>query len=62
MAERDEKDFAIEFGEYMAKAAEQFRDLVQTTMPQECTIADHWHRLNCAIYEFRKRAAKVKTN
>ncbi len=43
MHERDAKDFAIEFAEYMAKAAEQFRDLqrrvltaaLQTVAPQD---------------------------
>ena len=61
MAERDAKDFAIEFGEYLAKSAEQFRAFVNIhgTVPDSVRdeMTDHWSGLTSAIYEFRKRAA-----
>lgn len=60
MPDRTDKDYAIEFGEYLARAAEQFRDCVQDTMSAHDTIADRWAGLNSAIHEFRKRATKAK--
>jgi hypothetical protein len=56
---RDAKDFAIEFGEYLAKAAEHFQDILQTELKGEHdynALHDAWGGLDSAIYEFRKRA------
>lgn len=48
---RTEKDFAIEFGEYMARQAEFFM-----SGPD---IDGRAESLRSAIYEFRKRARKA---
>jgi hypothetical protein len=61
--QRDAKDYAIEFGEYLAKRAEEFREFVNinSTVRQSAQdeMNDRWSALTGAIYEFRKRAAKV---
>lgn len=57
MAERDAKDFAIEFGRYLANAAEEFIATINDT-PND--YSDAWRGLERAIYEFRKRADKVQ--
>ncbi len=72
---RDAKDFAIEFGEYLATAAELFVDgmaveiaaikslIVSGDYPDGYNpdaIGDINRALQSAIYEFRKRAAKAK--
>jgi len=63
---RDAKDFAIEFGEYLANAAERFMVVVNNKLQPAPTallddiVRDHWHGLERAIYEFRKRAAGAK--
>lgn len=59
---RDAKDFAIEFGEYMAKAAERFQDIMQSELAgrhDEELRAERWRALDSAIYEFRKRVARI---
>ena len=60
---RTDKDFAVEFGGYLADSAEQFMAVLNKTrafanVPQDQYI-DHWRGLQSAIYEFRKRADKV---
>jgi hypothetical protein len=52
---RDDKDFAVEFGGYLADTAERFLNTVNSPTG----IADG-RALASAIYEFRKRAAKAK--
>jgi hypothetical protein len=52
---RDDKDFAIEHAGYLADAAER---ILQTD--HYIIDAEDWLQLNSLIYEFRKRAAKVK--
>lgn len=65
--ERDDKDFAIEFAEYLAKAVERFLDFMNRTgiaagkpAPQ-AAMTDHWHILQREIYEFRKRAERARS-
>ena len=57
---RDSKDFAIEFGEYLAKAAENFQKAVLGGYFDSDALSDSWSALNGAIHEFRARAAKAK--
>lgn len=69
--QRDDKDYAIEFGEYLAKAAERFMDsenaveaarMLSDFGAEQDASADHseaWRSLESAIYEFRKRAARA---
>jgi hypothetical protein len=55
--ERDDKDYAIEFGEYLAKAAEaHLAGYIAGVTDHE---ADLTRSLRLAIYEFRKRAGRV---
>lgn len=61
MVERTPKDFAIEFGEYMAQAADNY--LAASDSPEtEDDNAKHeaWIALRSAVYEFRKRADRAK--
>ena len=53
---RDAKDYAIEFGEYLAHAAE---NLLVGINKNRSEITDEWKALNSAIYEFRKRASRT---
>ncbi len=60
---RSDKDFAIEFGEYLAQAAEIFLAAIDTddlNVNGE-TFWDHYKALSSAIYEFRKRAARTES-
>jgi hypothetical protein len=63
-AERDAKDYAIEFGGYLANEAERFMEhhnSKQYAAEAEADIGDEkWSALQSAIYEFRKRAEKAK--
>lgn len=60
--ERSPKDYAIEFGEYLATAAEDFMaEQNRAAASEETPDADLWRALEGAIYEFRKRAAKCTT-
>lgn len=61
---RDAKDFAIEFGEYLAKETDAFLEFFN----RACVLrnSDHIHELSdrlrgiqSRIYEFRKRAQKA---
>jgi hypothetical protein len=66
------RDYAIEFGEYLADAAEQFMDatnaLSQARMlsdfgaatTAELALTDAWRGLKSAIYEFRGRAVRAR--
>lgn len=60
--DRDAKDFAIEFGGYLATAAERFMDEVNRSQES----GDHeidgeiWCGLQIAIHQFRKRAERAK--
>lgn len=68
---RDDKDFAIEFGEYLATAADDFlvalnhRDAALrlsdfgAEQAADEALTDHWRALQDAVYEFRKRAARA---
>lgn len=53
--ERAPQDYAIEFGEYLAKSAEAFMRRVNN-YPYDCN--EEWCGLRSAVYEFRKRAAR----
>ena len=66
--DRDAKDFAIEFGEYLAKEAEEFLVFMNrhglsagkgATTDSQSEMTDRWRGLTSAIYEFRKRAIKA---
>lgn len=66
-----DKDRAIEFGEYLAKSAEQFLDVLNRIHDAEENEdkealeramearSDHWQGLCSSIYEFRKRAGRA---
>lgn len=54
---RDDKDFAIEFGEYMASAALRY----MVAVDGGSVATEEWRALNSAIYEFRKRAKRATT-
>lgn len=60
---RSPKDYAIEFGGYLATAAAAYMDFIgrtQTVVDPGDEYADHQRALNSAIYEFRKRAERAK--
>lgn len=58
MDERDAKDYAIEFGGYLAEAARNFQVAINSgDMDQR---SDSWKALNSAIYEFEKRANRAR--
>lgn len=62
---RSEVDYALEFGRYLANAAEQFlAEQNRAAFVGEVPDPDHWRALVSAIYEFRKRAdrAEATTN
>jgi hypothetical protein len=59
--ERDTKDRAIEFGRYLATAAEQFMaEQNRAWEAGETPDSEYWSALESAIYEFRKRADKCQ--
>lgn len=63
MTERTAQDYAIEHGEYLATSAEQFMALFgELHPPSHDDRSDAWGGLKSAIYEFRKRAARVKSD
>lgn len=62
-ADRSPKDYAIEFGEYLAQAAEQFQDMMQDVLKgdyDQDAMSDAWQKLDSAIYEFRKRKVRAE--
>lgn len=60
---RSDKDFAIEFGGYLANEAELFmqhyNEKSYTTSAEADEGVDRWNALQSAIYEFRKRAKRA---
>jgi hypothetical protein len=56
---RDAKDFAIEFGGYLAKAAERYITVMNDEHSDYDIDCDALRGLINAIYEFRKRVAKA---
>jgi len=59
---RTNKDYAIEFGGYLATSAEAFLNFLDQSGASvrdedRDGMSDHWRDLRSAIYEFRKRAA-----
>ena len=71
LAARTPKDYAIEFGEYLAKSAERYMaavnslesargdDCDQTPEDAERECSEAYQRLCSDIYDFRKRAARA---
>lgn len=64
---RTDKDYAIEFGDYLATSAEEFLKFLNESgasakAPDQSGLTDHWRGLQSSIYEFRKRAAKARAN
>jgi len=61
MKQRTPKDYAIEFGGYLAKAARRYMDAVNREVipegDEECNEA--WRGLKSAIYEFEKRVQRT---
>lgn len=67
--ERDAKDYAIEYGGYLADAAQAYLeernryDMAVAgygdEVPNVDSLTDHHQSLRSRIYEFRKRAAKA---
>lgn len=62
--ERSPADFAIEFGGYLANAAEEFMGFLNETgaavnARYQSSLTDQWRSLESAIYEFRKRAERA---
>lgn len=60
MSERSDTDYAIEFGGYLADAAERFmaeQNRAAASGDEPCS--EHWSALQSAIYEFRKRADRA---
>lgn len=61
--DRTAKDYAIEFGGYLAKAAEDFMaEQNRAWETKEALNTEYWAALQSAIYEFRKRANVAKGN
>lgn len=59
--DRSPKDYAIEFGRYLADAAEQLMaEQNRAAEAEETPCSDHWRALESAIYEFRKRALRAE--
>jgi hypothetical protein len=57
---RSDKDFAIEFGEYLAVAADRLlAEFRRETLDGDGVDSDIFQGLESAAYEFRKRAARV---
>lgn len=61
---RTDKDYAVEFGGYLADAADHLLALIYETPAGDSMSGvdaqDHLRVLKSTIYEFRKRAAKAK--
>lgn len=67
--QRTDADYAIEFGEYLAVAAEhyldvsgKYRDQVENGARHGIHpdhVSDAWSSLKSAVYEFRKRATRA---
>lgn len=59
--ERDAKDFAVEFGESMAKAAQRYMEVSAERIRDPDELSDTFRALGSAIHEFRKRAARARS-
>lgn len=61
---RTDKDFAIEFGGYLANEVERFmrhhNSQGNLTAAEADEGVERWNALRSAIYEFRKRAERAK--
>ena len=67
---RTDSDYAIEFGEYLATAADHFMAVQNKfnalaldgddTQADRDEHSDAWRGLQSAIYDFRKRAARAE--
>ena len=58
---RSDVDYAIEFGRYLATAAEHFMaEQNRAWEAEEAPDSEYWSRLESAIYEFRKRADRAE--
>jgi hypothetical protein len=60
VADRSPKDYAIEFGGYLAEAARNFQVALNSNDPED--RAEKWSALSNAIYEFEKRRDKALAN
>jgi len=60
MAE-NQKDRALEFGEYLASSATLYLEVTNDPAAHDDEKADVLRALRSAIYEFRKRRAKALT-
>lgn len=59
---RSETDYAIEFGRYLATAADNFMaEQNRAAEAGETPDADCWRALQSAVYEFRKRADRAES-
>jgi hypothetical protein len=56
---RTPEEFAIEFGEYLAKAAVRYMGMTVEEKNDPDILADKWRALHLAIHDFRKRAKKT---
>jgi acyl-CoA reductase-like NAD-dependent aldehyde dehydrogenase len=58
---RTDADYAIEFGRYLADAAEQLMAEMNRVAEagEDDPCSDHWRALQSAVYEFRKRADRA---
>ena len=58
---RNDVDYAIEFGRYLATAAEHYMaEQNRAAAAEETPDPDYWSALESAIYEFRKRADRAE--
>ena len=57
---RNDKDYAIEFGGYLATAAEAYMAAVNDSRPHPDEVTDTHRALKSAVYEFRKRAQRAR--
>ena len=59
---RTDKDFAIEFGIYLATAAEHYITIMRDENANGDIDCEARQALISAIYEFRKRVTRIKKN
>jgi hypothetical protein len=60
---RSAKDYAVEFGGYLAQAARRYMNAVnREVIPEGDTeVGEAWRALESALYEFEKRAARLSS-
>jgi hypothetical protein len=58
---RSSKDYAIEFGGYLAAAARRYMDAVNREIIPEGDeeVGEAWRALRSALYEFEKRVRRA---